>query len=102
MTHEILCYAAPGGEPRQHTDGRILRSISTLPGVARLADVSVLRPVLLLCVRCSAYSAACIAEWHRRSRSRRELMALEDRELCDIRLTRCGALYEASKPFWTK
>jgi uncharacterized protein YjiS (DUF1127 family) len=50
--------------------------------------------------RWSAASAAGIAEWRRRARSRRELMALNERELWDIHLTRCGALFEASKPFW--
>jgi uncharacterized protein YjiS (DUF1127 family) len=27
-------------------------------------------------------------------------MALGERELSDTRVTRCEALYEASKPFW--
>jgi uncharacterized protein YjiS (DUF1127 family) len=42
----------------------------------------------------------CISEWRRRARSRRDLMALGERELSDIHLTRCDAVYEASKPFW--
>jgi uncharacterized protein YjiS (DUF1127 family) len=42
----------------------------------------------------------CIAEWRRRARSRHDLMALGDHELWDMHLTRCDALYEASKPFW--
>jgi uncharacterized protein YjiS (DUF1127 family) len=47
-----------------------------------------------------AQTKASIAEWRRRARSRRELMALGGRELWDIHLTRCDALSEASKPFW--
>jgi uncharacterized protein YjiS (DUF1127 family) len=47
-----------------------------------------------------ARAKACIAEWRRRARSRRELMALDGRELCDIHLTRCDAMNEADKPFW--
>jgi uncharacterized protein YjiS (DUF1127 family) len=43
-----------------------------------------------------------LREWARRSRSRRDLMALSDRDLWDIRLTRAEAEHEASKPFWRK
>jgi uncharacterized protein YjiS (DUF1127 family) len=42
----------------------------------------------------------CLVEWHRRARSRGDLMALGERELSDMHLTRCDAVYEASKPFW--
>jgi uncharacterized protein YjiS (DUF1127 family) len=41
-----------------------------------------------------------VNEWRRRSRSRRELLTLDERDLCDVRLTRCDALAEANKPFW--
>jgi uncharacterized protein YjiS (DUF1127 family) len=41
-----------------------------------------------------------IGEWHRRSRSRRELMSLDEGTLRDIGLTRCDAEHEVSKPFW--
>jgi uncharacterized protein YjiS (DUF1127 family) len=41
-----------------------------------------------------------IREWRRRSRSRRDLMTLGERELWDIRLSRAEAEHEASKPFW--
>jgi uncharacterized protein YjiS (DUF1127 family) len=43
---------------------------------------------------------ALVAEWRRRARSRRELAALCDRCLRDIRVTRYDAYREASKPFW--
>jgi uncharacterized protein YjiS (DUF1127 family) len=49
-----------------------------------------------------AQAKACIAEWRRRARSRRELMALDGRDLRDILLTRCDVLREADKPFWEK
>jgi len=41
-----------------------------------------------------------IREWRRRSRSRRDLMTLADRDLWDMRLSRGEAAHEASKPFW--
>ena len=41
-----------------------------------------------------------VCEWRRRSRSRRDLLALSDRELLDIRLNRLDARSEAGKPFW--
>ena len=41
-----------------------------------------------------------VSEWRRRSRSRSELLKLGERDLCDVRLTRCDAVSEASKPFW--
>jgi uncharacterized protein YjiS (DUF1127 family) len=41
-----------------------------------------------------------IREWRRRARSRRELLALDDRVLKDIGITRLDALYDATKPFW--
>ena len=47
-----------------------------------------------------AQAKACIAEWRRRARSRRELTAMGGRELWDIHLTRCDAMSEAGKPFW--
>jgi uncharacterized protein YjiS (DUF1127 family) len=43
---------------------------------------------------------ARIAQWRDRARSRRDLMALDGRELWDLRLTRCDAMKEAGKPFW--
>jgi uncharacterized protein YjiS (DUF1127 family) len=44
--------------------------------------------------------AARFREWQRRSRSRRDLMMLNDRELWDVRLSRVDARREARKPFW--
>jgi uncharacterized protein YjiS (DUF1127 family) len=49
-----------------------------------------------------AQAKARIAEWRRRARSRRELMALDGRDLRDILLTRCDVLRESDKPFWKK
>jgi uncharacterized protein YjiS (DUF1127 family) len=46
------------------------------------------------------HGKACIAQWRRRARSRRDLMALDRRELWDLHLTRCDAMKEAGKPFW--
>ena|SRR5579863_1628326 len=44
----------------------------------------------------------CFGEWWRRARSRHDLMGLSDRDLRDIRATRCDAFHEARKPFWRK
>jgi uncharacterized protein YjiS (DUF1127 family) len=41
-----------------------------------------------------------IREWRRRARSRRDLMALDPRDLRDLRLTRGDVLREARKSFW--
>jgi uncharacterized protein YjiS (DUF1127 family) len=41
-----------------------------------------------------------VREWRHRARSRRALLAVDDRELRDIRLTRVDAEREARKPFW--
>jgi uncharacterized protein YjiS (DUF1127 family) len=41
-----------------------------------------------------------IKEWRRRARSRRELAALCDRCLRDMRVTRYDADREVRKPFW--
>jgi uncharacterized protein YjiS (DUF1127 family) len=41
-----------------------------------------------------------VREWRRRSHSRRELLTLDERDLSDVRLTRCDAAREANKPFW--
>jgi len=41
-----------------------------------------------------------VREWRRRSRSRRELSVLGERDLRDVRLTRCDIMSETGKPFW--
>lgn len=41
-----------------------------------------------------------LIEWRQRARSRRELAALDDRELWDMGVTRMEAENEANKPFW--
>jgi len=43
---------------------------------------------------------ALVGEWRRRSETRRALLAFGERDLRDIRLSRCDAENEASKPFW--
>jgi uncharacterized protein YjiS (DUF1127 family) len=41
-----------------------------------------------------------VAQWRRRRRVRRELLALSDSDLCDLRWTRAEAEAENRKPFW--
>jgi uncharacterized protein YjiS (DUF1127 family) len=43
---------------------------------------------------------AAFTEWRQRARTRRHLMALSDRDLWDMGLTRMDADNEAGKPFW--
>jgi uncharacterized protein YjiS (DUF1127 family) len=41
-------------------------------------------------------------EWLNRARQRRMLAGLDDRALADMKISRCDAWMEASKPFWRK
>jgi uncharacterized protein YjiS (DUF1127 family) len=43
---------------------------------------------------------ALLVEWRQRVRSRYELMALNDRDLADMGLSRLDACNECDKPFW--
>ena len=43
---------------------------------------------------------ALFIEWRRRTRSRREIMKLSERDLSDMGLTRMDAFNETCKPFW--
>lgn len=45
-------------------------------------------------------AAGLLLTWHARARQRRQLLALDDRMLRDIGLTRADVLAESSKPFW--
>ncbi len=56
--------------------------------------------VLAGTLKAVARAAELVAEWQARARSRRELMALDDRSLQDIGLSRGDAYMEYGKPFW--
>jgi uncharacterized protein YjiS (DUF1127 family) len=56
--------------------------------------------VLASALKAVARAAELVAEWQARSRARRELMALDERSLQDIGLSRGDAYMEYSKPFW--
>jgi len=45
---------------------------------------------------------ATLASWRHRSRSRRHLAALDDRELADIGLSRAERRIECQKRFWER
>jgi uncharacterized protein YjiS (DUF1127 family) len=47
-----------------------------------------------------AASSSLLALWHHRHRSRRQLAALDDRELDDIGLSRAQCQAECQKRFW--
>ena len=44
--------------------------------------------------------ADILSAWHERSRQRRALLALDDRMLKDIGISRAEARQEGRKPFW--
>lgn len=71
-------------------------------GVGHQANVALLQRATASARRCWIQAKVCIAEWQRRARSRRDLMALDERALWDLRLTRVDAISEAGKPFWKK
>jgi uncharacterized protein YjiS (DUF1127 family) len=41
-----------------------------------------------------------VTAWLQRRRERAELLAMSERDLRDIGITRCDALREAAKPLW--
>jgi uncharacterized protein YjiS (DUF1127 family) len=47
-----------------------------------------------------AAAAAIVGLWRERSRSRRALGALDDRQLMDVGLSRADARRESALPFW--
>ena len=47
-----------------------------------------------------ATAVTLLHTWRQRFRSRRELRQLSEAELRDMRISRCDAAAEASKPFW--
>lgn len=47
-----------------------------------------------------ARTAERLAEWRSRRASRQHLIALDDRQLKDIGISRCDAEQEYRKPFW--
>jgi len=46
------------------------------------------------------HAVASVRKWRRRTRERGELVALDDRMLKDIGLTRADAEFLGNKPFW--
>jgi uncharacterized protein YjiS (DUF1127 family) len=51
--------------------------------------------------RLAALGCARLLEWHELAQERRALLALDDRMLKDIGVTRAEAEREASRPFWS-
>jgi uncharacterized protein YjiS (DUF1127 family) len=56
-------------------------------------------PVAVLAAR-TCRAVALIAQWQRRARERKLLLAFDDRLLRDIGLTPVDAARECAKPFW--
>jgi uncharacterized protein YjiS (DUF1127 family) len=73
----------------------ILGRGTRIPGQAQTRRTPASRPWQLL-----RGILAMVREWHRRTRSRADLAALNDRMLRDIGLTRTDVWIEIEKPFW--
>lgn len=71
-------------------------------GVSNRESFTLLGRIAAWARRCWTKGRACVREWRQRARSRRDLMALDDRELWDFHLTRVEAMNEAGKPFWKR
>jgi uncharacterized protein YjiS (DUF1127 family) len=50
--------------------------------------------------KASSAAFASLGAWRRRARDRAQLIALDDRMLADIGITRAEAEYLGNKPFW--
>jgi uncharacterized protein YjiS (DUF1127 family) len=85
--------------PRRSRGGGVA-AIAVSPRAGPPTPLSIFGRISFVCRRWCTTSAACVAEWRRRARSRHDLIALGGRELSDLHLTRCDALHEARKPFW--
>ncbi len=70
--------------------------MTTIPALSQNDTFTMSDVISSLCKN----SVATVREWRRRSRSRRDLMTLGERDLRDVRLTRSEAVQEGSKPFW--
>ena len=85
--HRPLTIAVPAARPMHLTD-----LFAEFAGPFLHPGISVLPPVRRF--------SAMIRKWRSHARSRRELLALDDRMLKDIGITRIDAQREAAKPFW--
>ena len=84
---------------RDHRIGRPIRGAQWWPSITRLQS-SFLAGLTGHSVRSLRDALAIMCTWRQRARSRRELAGMSDAELRDIRLSRCDAWAEISKPFW--
>jgi uncharacterized protein YjiS (DUF1127 family) len=70
--------------------------------VPRRAKIMLLVRRAVAARRFCAAVGAHIVEWKHRSRSRRELLTLDEHELSDAGITHAEARTEGRKPFWRK
>jgi uncharacterized protein YjiS (DUF1127 family) len=70
--------------------------MTAFPTLSRRDAIPIANAILSL----SKKIAETVREWQCRARSRGDLMALSERELWDVGLTRVDAEREANKPFW--
>jgi uncharacterized protein YjiS (DUF1127 family) len=89
-------------ETQRQADADISATLSVLACPPQWVWAAAFGQMATVSRRCWTYARARIAEWRRHARSRRELMALSDRQLRDVRITRLDAQTEANKPFWQR
>ncbi|MFQ5936329.1 MAG: DUF1127 domain-containing protein [Acidiferrobacterales bacterium] len=71
-----------------------------MKGQALLLRVNVVPATLPRSRFSLAQFAKMLLEWHERARQRQALLALDDRLLKDIGISRADAEIEGNKPFW--
>jgi uncharacterized protein YjiS (DUF1127 family) len=74
--------------------------VTTLKNFTFITDVGVFGRIVALVHEGWMYSVDGIAAWRRRSRARKELKTLRDRDLRDLGWSRCDTEFEIGKPVW--
>jgi uncharacterized protein YjiS (DUF1127 family) len=74
--------------------------VTTLKNSTFITDGGVFSRIVALVHESRMHSMDGIAAWRRRSRARKELKTLRDRDLRDLGWSRCDAEFEIGKPLW--
>ena len=97
MTTNVISVPGTAGRSQVSNGGRAMAGTAVLASGGPVFDrASILR-------RLSAGAIGLfdtLLEWQGRERQRRQLMALDDRLLRDMGISRADVDLEASKPFW--
>jgi uncharacterized protein YjiS (DUF1127 family) len=74
--------------------------VTTLKNFTLITDASVFGRIVALVHEGWMHNIDGIAAWRRRSRARKELKTLRDRDLRDLGWSRCDTEFESGKPLW--